>query len=389
MVSRAELLAQAERRYGDFLRSIVTGETLFPLELRIGKSRRAPDYTNYQAELAVLRQAAADLGIHMEWEIVRAPRFGLHERPTRACFLEEEAYLASIDRTTEVRAFREDTATIRTAGPGIEPWLAANTSRIVAHRGLWPQFIRVVRWFMEHPRSGLYLRQLPIPGIDTKFLERNEAILDSLISVVIPEYTDLTEKRFVARHGLRLEDPQLRLRFLDPALQARCGIPIEDFATPISAFCNLPFGGVHAIITENLRNFLALPSLVGAVGIFGGGHALTLLGSARWLETSNVFYWGDIDAHGLLMLSRLRLLFPRVNSVMMDEETLEVAADLTGTGSPGDFAHLPGLNEAEAKLFDRVRDGDLGLEQERVPFEFVLQKLASEVAPLLSSTSRI
>jgi hypothetical protein len=29
----------------------------------------------------------------------------------------------------------------------------------------------VLRWFVANPRPGVYLRQLDIPGVDTKFIE--------------------------------------------------------------------------------------------------------------------------------------------------------------------------------------------------------------------------
>ena len=380
MFSRAELLAQAKRRYPDFLRSIVTGEGFFPLELRLGKTRRAADYPGYQAELAALRAAATDFGFQIEWERVRAPRFGQHDRPQRAFYAGEPEYLRALGKAGEVQAFREDVAAIRAASLALEPWLARNDMKIVAQHELWPRLLRVVCWFERNPRCGLYLRQLPIPGIDTKFFETHSTILDELLVAAHPEHVDPAETRFAARHGLRREAPLVRLRFLDPALQAARGFPVDDLAVPASTFRSLPLPGVRVLITENLRNFLALPALPGTVAVYGGGNALTLLAGSSWLTDSLVFYWGDIDAHGFLMLSRLRESFPHAASIMMDDATLATAPELTGSAAPVDAVDLRRLTPDEARLFARLRDGSVGLEQERVPWDYALAWLGRAIA---------
>lgn len=229
MFSRDELLAQARRRYPDFLRSIIEGTDLFPLEMRVGKTRRAESYAARVAELDAFRAAAASLCLTVEWRTVNDPRFGTHERPERAFFADEAALLHALGKAAEVRAFREDLARIRAERPALEPWLAANGMSIVAYHSIWPALLRCVRWFREHPRSGLYLRQIPVEGVDTKFFERRRGILHALLMQTQQEAIDVTMKEFEARHGLRWEEPLVRLRFLDPTLQTAHGFPGDWF----------------------------------------------------------------------------------------------------------------------------------------------------------------
>jgi hypothetical protein len=238
----------------------------------------------------------------------------------------------------------------------------------------------VVCWFERHPRCGLYLRQLPIPGVDTKFFETNRSILDDLLTAALAEHVDLTVTRFSERHGLRHEEPLIRLRFLDPALQAARGFPVDDLAVPVSAFRSLPLSGARVVITENLRNFLALPALPKTVAVYGGGNAVSLLAGATWLVESELLYWGDIDAHGFLILGRLRGLFPHVASIMMDAATLAVAPELTGKAAPIEAVDSPRLTPDEALLFAQLRDGNVGMEQERVPWDYALTQLALSTA---------
>ena len=226
----------------------------------------------------------------------------------------------------------------------------------------------------------MYLRQLPIPGIDTKFFEDHSTILDDLLTAAQPGYVDLLATRFAERHGLRREEPLIRLRFLDTALQATRGFPVDDLSIPAPAFRALPLSGVRVVITENLRNFLALPMLPGTVAVFGGGNALSLLARSRWLAESAIHYWGDIDAHGFLMLSRLREFYPQTLSIMMDATTLDVGRDLLGDGAPATFPLPSALTPEEAALFEQTRSGTTRLEQERLPYEFVVARLRSALA---------
>lgn len=373
MFSPDELLAQAKRRYLDFLRSIVEGAPFFPLELRIGKTRRAESYAERLRELATFRDAARELGIAVEWRTVNDPRFGSHERPERAFFADESTYLGALGLVNEVRAFREDLATIHGHLPS--KWILENIRSILDYHGAWPQLLRVIVWFRANPCSGLYLRQIPVQGVDTKFFERHLRILDSILEA---ESSAAITAPFEDRHGLRREEPLIRFRFLDRVLQSRHLFPVDDLAIPVSSFRTLPLPRVNVVVTENLRNFLALPDLPETVGIFGGGNALSLLSGAEWLKESNIHYWGDIDAQGFDILSRLREAYPQTRSLMMDTATLDAAGDLVGVGIPS-FSSPSCLTSEEQALFGTVRTGNLRLEQERLPFDYVVSCLRSAI----------
>ncbi len=375
MFSRDELLAQARRRYAEFLRAVVGGAPFFPVDLRIGKTRRAESYAERAAELAEFRAAAVALGVTVEWRMVSDPRFGPHERPERAFFANEAAFLSALGRTEEARCFRADLGLIRAECPALETWLSANALAVIQHQGLWPALMRVVAWFSANPRSGLYLRQIPVKGVDTKFFEQRKGILHALLLQTQPEAIDLTMKEFEARHGLRWEQPLVRVRFLDPTLQAAHGFPVADLAIPAPTFRALPLHGVQAIVTENLRNFLALPPLPNAVVVMGSGDAAALLVGAAWLEQARILYWGDMDARGFAILARLRSTYPAAESVMMDLATLERHRDFALKVTPY-RSEITGLTSAEAAALERLGSEGLWLEQERVPFETVVDLFA-------------
>ena len=371
MVSRDELLAQARRRYVDFLRAAVEGGPFFPIDLRIGKSRRAKNYGERVAELAEFRTAAAALNLTVEWRTVSDPRFGTHDRPERAFFADEVAFLSALGKAEEVRCFRADLALIRGEFPALEPWLADNTPSIVEHYAIWPKLLRVVRWFHEHPDSSLYLRQIPVEGVDTKFFEQRLRILDALL-VASGATVAVDAKQFEHRHGLRREQPLVRLRFLDPAFQEERGYPIADFALPVPTFRALSLSGANVVVTENLRNFLALPAIERGVAVFGGGNAIPMLSGARWLLESHVHYWGDLDQHGFAILGQMRAIFPNTQSLLMNAATLDAWRTLAfadPSPSPAQDPLRLTMNEREA--LELLTASRLRLEQERIPFPAV------------------
>ncbi len=378
---REEIRSQASRRYSDFLRSLVVGEPIFPLEVRIGKTKLPSDYAPYQARLQEIRATALDLGVDLEWSMVSDRRFGPHEKPVRAYFQNESAFLRALGKGAEVEAFQNDIALIRKDCPALEQWLRCSVRKIVANHGIWPGLLATVKWLGSNPCSGMYARELPIPGVHTKFIERNQDTISELVAEAYPGAITQGAADFDGRHGLKRVELTVRFRFLDQSFQRQSGFPVADVSLPLSDFQNISIRPAHVIVTENIRNFLALPPASDSVAIFGGGNGLSLLHGTKWLAVSPIHYWGDIDAHGFAILSRFRKAFSHAMSLMMDEETFAACSPFVVDGAKFHEAEPEYLSDAEKSLFDRVNQGNLRLEQERIPFAFVcaaMQQIASE-----------
>jgi len=95
------------------------------------------------------------------------------------------------------------------------------------------------------------------------------------------------------------------------------------------------------------------------------------LEEAAWIGSRRLIYWGDLDTHGFAILDRLRSLFPRVESFLMDRGTLVAQLGLWVTEEEARDVPLERLTTDEAALYDDIRANRLGnnvrLEQERVP----------------------
>ncbi|TFC50340.1 MULTISPECIES: Wadjet anti-phage system protein JetD domain-containing protein [unclassified Cryobacterium] len=235
--------------------------------------------------------------------------------------------------------------------------------------------LHVVAWLAKHPASGRRIRQLPIRGIDTKWLEGHRAVVESLHAAVS------------GRSSLGLLDPPalMRVRFLDPALRpgGLCHViaPLEEFAA-------LDVAPSVVFVFENLETMFAMPELPGAVVVHGSGFAAPRLGSIPWIQSGRVLYWGDLDSNGFAILHALRSGCTNVTSVLMDEETLLAYRDLwVPEPKPAAGTYLT-LTAGEQRVLERIRsEGNVRLEQERIGWAYALTELVEAAARVPENTT--
>lgn len=226
----------------------------------------------------------------------------------------------------------------------------------------------VVEWVAENPASGWRIRQLPIRGIDTKWLERHRTVVESLHAAV------------TARISLGLLDaPTLvRVRFLDPALRPG---GLCDVIAPVEELAALDIAPSVVFVFENLETMFAMPELPGAVVVHGGGYAAPRLGRIPWIQSGRVIYWGDLDSDGFAILHALRLNCSEVTSVLMDAETLLAYRDLWVPEPRAAGGTYSTLTAEEQGTLERIRaEGNVRLEQERIAWEFALTQLVTAAA---------
>ncbi|MEV8220169.1 Wadjet anti-phage system protein JetD domain-containing protein [Microbacterium sp. NPDC077391] len=223
--------------------------------------------------------------------------------------------------------------------------------------------LEVLTWLRRHPSSGYRLRQVPIPGMHTKWLGTHRALVEAMYSAITGEQ-DL---------GLVPSPETLRIRFLDP--DDRPG-GLSDVTAPIHELAALPINPAIVIVCENLESVLALPDWSVAVAVHGGGYAVPIH-RLPWALSSRVLYWGDLDADGFAILHRLRSNGVDALSVLMDEATLLAHRELWVPDPNGAAVRvLPALTPSEQATLDRIRsEGGVRLEQERLPWPMALEAL--------------
>lgn len=372
--SPSDILKKAERLYPRFLRSTVDGETFFPCAISFRKVGAADAFDRVRREVESLVNGSRErqgTGYAVEMEGVNTRRYGLQYLPARIAFESEKDFLSFLGKEPEVEQLRADLALIDARMPALSRWARQNLRHVIDHAGGWSNLLAVCRYFTGHPRPDLYIRQLPIP-VHTKFVEEHYAILRRLLDEVLPPETiDAQASRFEQRYGLRYDEPLIRLRILDAELQATIGMPMSDVSIPLREIDRLDLDGATVVITENKMSFLTLPPIPDGVGVLGMGMAVGLLRHARWLGSCRILYWGDIDAHGFEILSKLRSIYPGTESLMMDPSTLGAHIDRIGYGAPYTQRPPLSLDPSELAVFHRVAERNERLEQERLEQDYV------------------
>ena len=226
----------------------------------------------------------------------------------------------------------------------------------------------VIDWLVAHPNSGLYIRQLPIRGIDSKWVESHKGIVSGVVTAITGE----------GGLGLVKAPALVRVRFLDAALRPG---GLDDLAAPVATLAALNVRPTVVYVFENLESVVAMPEEAGAVVVHGSGYAVDRLDRIPWICNGRIIYWGDLDSNGFAILNRLRSHCANVQTVLMDERTLLEHRDLWGseaTPARGELSHL--LTE-ERKLVERLRDlGNIRLEQERLTWPMCVERLQSAAA---------
>lgn len=240
----------------------------------------------------------------------------------------------------------------------------------------------VLDWLHSHDATGLYPRQLPLAGMDSKWFEARSGVLALLLGALRGEAeteTVAAGNDIHALTGLRRPPATVRLRILDPALRATVG-GLGDLAAPLGMVAALPWQPAVVLIVENLQTGLALQDLPGAVAVMGLGYAVGHLAGVPWLAQARCLYWGDIDTHGYAILQRARQAIPHLESVLMDTGTLLRFAPLWAQeATPAAAGALSALTADEQAVYDGLRSHRWGqavrLEQERIAWDMAWQAL--------------
>ncbi len=215
-----------------------------------------------------------------------------------------------------------------------------------------------VTWLRRHPDAGTWtLRQLPVPGMHTKWLDTHGALLRDVAG---RDVRDEVRPRLTVMH----------LTYVDPD-HTVSGRRRHDAWTT---------GDVHDIayrprvvlVVENRDSRLWFPPVKDTIVVEGGGKAAAaLLANVPWIRAADhVVYWGDIDADGYTILDQFRATLaepasdgapPRpVISILMDATDLNhfaqhgVSHDKAGRPIKPSAATLPHLTEAETTAYNTI-----------------------------------
>jgi len=309
--------------------------------------------------------------LRIEYKKIGGRHVGSNLIPCRAWIDGYDQAWALLGVRAEVRRFAELAAATRESCPRLLPWMERRPQKVLELEGDWKKVLATVRWIDQKQRPGMYVRQVDVPGVDTKFIERHRGVLAELLALQLDsDRLDLDATDFEGRYRFRRKPGYVRFRCDGYRGFSEMSVRAEEFTTT-------PPGVVRAYVLENEITYLAFPLAEGTMVILGGGYAVPLLQQLSWLADLDLVYWGDIDTHGFAILNRLRQRFPQVRSMLMDRATLLAHRDQWIIEPSVSTAPLDLLDTQEARLYGdlvaNVYRPSVRLEQERVIFTAIEQ----------------
>lgn len=413
MITVAELKAKSERKFRDFLRfkiesffsekaachSEAISESLefFPLEIRSDKGKTSDNLLVREKDFLPLIQSSKQKkgkGYSLVFEQKRTRNNGTQSQLSRILFETEEDFLSFIEKKSETKRLTHAlTVIFKEFCPAsnnsdfLGAWAYANLSYLMDfydEKDFWENICLCVKWLLENPVSNLYIREIPL-GVHTKFIENNKSlILSLLICLKNDGQQEVKVSDFEKYCGLKEKPSFVRLRSLDKSIALKVtdlsisevSLPLEDFEH-FESLCILK--NVQKIfIIENEMVYLTFPSVKNTLCIWGHGFSVTSLKNCIWLKNYSLFYFGDLDEHGFLILSDFRKYFPETKSFCMDKKTLDSFDSFRAEGKSLAGESIPeNLTGEEKALFAELRadKGRNRLEQERIALGYLKERL--------------
>jgi len=374
---------------GRFLQAWCSGENLFPIEIPFGKIGGSSISDNYDYTAGAIEKLAGSsktktsIGYSVEYKTVSHRLLGKQNIPERIFIEMAEDFLKLCEKTDDFKIFKELYSKTENILHSLTLFISNNPLIMLDYKSQWLKLLDVCLYFLEHPEPSIYIRQIVIPGIDTKFIESNKKIISELLIFLDPErysspFPGFTRNGFERYFGLLYDEPLIRFRILDEAYYIH---GLSDITLPLSQFDGLNLPVENIFITENKINGLAFPILKKSIVIFGLGYGIHSLNDINWIRKRHIYYWGDIDTHGFSILSMTRGIFPQCRSLLMDEQTLisHLNSCVEEPESKRFTGILTHLDENEAELFNNLKNNRFGsnlrLEQELIGYDFLMQIL--------------
>lgn len=436
MISAEEIQKKAERKFPDFLRwkatQILFSEVLneekqtfnseqtnefldsesfatnfFPLEIKADKGKASGNLTEYEKEIAPLiakSKQKVGKGYELLFEEVNTRKNGKQTSIRAIMFSCEEDFLFTAKKKSEAENFEDALFVLKNELNGFKnkdllnklyDWSVHHFADLtLPHKNesnFWQNICLCVNFLCENPNTQKYIRELPVK-VHTKFIENNKSLIHSLtllkkdmLCEAAEGYQTTTKpSSFEKIYGLKEKPILVRFRSLSSKNSLKLGsVSLSELSLTLEDFSQLPkseeLSSINKIfIVENEMVFLTFPKVQNALCIWGHGFSAVELKNATWLSNFPLYYFGDLDEHGFLILSDFRKYFPNTKSFCMDLQTLKEFNEFCVEGKTLQGSFIPeNLTENEKQVFLELKKDKTKnrLEQERISNEWILQNL--------------
>ena len=373
-----EIRLQLEKLWnqGVLPRSVINGGSGFPLRLSF-KGPSSSDLLNaFESVRTWVEVLLGVEGIRLAFRDVRHRVHGQQRIPSEIWLDSPRSALGIIGKQSEGKRLENLARETREAYPLLLSWVEKRPLEALMLWEDWPMFLALLKWMSLHPAPQIYFREVDVPGVHTKFIERHRSVIAELASLTFAR--EVRAGHLEADLGFLEKPLRVRFRSLDSSIQlVASSTDLPDITLDAASFKSLKLKVSRVFILENEINFLSFPRVDEAIALFGTGYGFSAISEATCLKRAELHYWGDIDTHGFAILSQLRSAFPRVRSFLMDRETLMAHQWAWVQEKKPARTNPSNLTEVERRLFDDLQTGVFGpgvrLEQERIGYSYVTE----------------
>lgn len=370
-------IAQLEKQYIPYLKSVIQGAPFQPIVLRGGKNK--PTTTAELHEQIRLFQTYEkkqnNKGWVIQWEEWTSKKLGTQQWPSIISVTTEHDFLFLIKREKEAIAFKDQLHKLLQWNAVIKEWLAEKPKIVLELSKSWPGICAVVDYLLKHDVYHHYLRSIPVP-VHTKFIEQHKKVIHSILHHLSNEKFPSTDISLEDALGLNKKPFLFTLRWLDEDLCRQFTAGMNLFAVPVYYLQQQKWTVQRVILVENETNLYLFDNMPGTLVICSYGNALHLLKEIPFLHHTQLYYWGDMDERGFEMLNNIRGHYPHVVSLFMDEITTayhQTALDVKSIIYQKKNFQL--LRPHEEKAYQLLLQNNQWLEQEKLQQSFVQETL--------------
>ncbi|MDQ6967791.1 MAG: DUF2220 family protein [Mariprofundaceae bacterium] len=390
--SPEDIKEQLERSWlrGDICRASVRDTGGFPLAIALRQPSAKvmlDDFANMQDWVKLMRAYAQKKQLKLEYKQINHRALGQQELPSHVLLHDPQQAATLIAKMKLLKIFCHLYKKTGSYADSLQAWVFKYPIKVLELADQWQQILDLCVWMQANPQPKIYLRQVDVTGVDSKFIEQHKKVLAALFDLMLPVFAiddDFSGALgFARRYGFLDKPLMLRVRPLDANITLLPCQGHQDVMLTAKALACIHSDvqeQVKAVfVVENEVNYLSFPDMPNALLIFGSGYGFEALKEVKWLTMRSWYYWGDLDTHGFAILDQLRCAFPHVRSFLMDKNTFMRHEHAWGNEPKQEKKDLHHLNETECEMYDILRFNDLGeglrLEQERIAYVELLNVL--------------
>ena len=182
-----DLRTQLQRSWdrGELLAGMVSGEPTFPRRLMLKgptSAQLAEQFDQVRAWIAELRAVPH---YRVEMRDLRHRVLGANQVPKAVWVDRLEDALSVLNKHRQAALFSNLVESARQRQPLLLEWIVRRPLKVLELADAWERLLDVVDWIDRHPRPGIYLRQVDIPGVQQIHRSAHRGVLMQWLDLIL------------------------------------------------------------------------------------------------------------------------------------------------------------------------------------------------------------